>query len=201
MTSAARRKFAEAALRYMDEARDDLDFDEAMIASMSFDEILSLLESQDIPLDVEMLEAQARKKIGPEALLMLDRALDADGLTDAQREDIEARVEGAVARGADIVARRTMATLREKAMVAADERDWDRQYYVWISVGEGSCPDCHGLHGTTFLMDMWEGMKPGDGTTFCGDHCRCRLFPVDVPIGEEGNRIESMREDLPPRPG
>lgn len=197
-TRAQREQFAVDALEYMAKANEDLDLDGETIAAMDFDEILSVLQSNGVNLDLEQLEADARQTIGAKYLLAMDRG----NLSPEMEQEIGARIEKAVTRSAEITARRMMATLREEAMVAGDDREWDQQTYVWISVGEGSCPDCHFLHGTVMAMDLWEeNGTPGAGTTFCGEFCRCRLFPVDVSREEEGQRLESMRTDIGPRPG
>ena len=58
--------------------------------------------------------------------------------------------------------------------------------YTWISVGEGSCPDCLALHGETRTLTAWSGKRPGDGGTVCGGSCRCQLIPNEYTEGNPG---------------
>jgi hypothetical protein len=202
-TRTERERFAREALAMSLELQERIGVEADDIASMSLDEILSLLSANGVDLDLEDLEADARQTVGASNLLTFDRAADAGGLTDAQAEAIAARIDKALVRTTERTVRDTMRGVRDEAMFGADERPWDEQFYIWISVGEGSCPDCFDRHGTVFAKDMWADIgEPGDGRTFCGKHCRCRLFPTDTYLksditrDQEGFRLASTRGDM-----
>lgn len=196
LTQKEREQLALDALALMRKLYADINADIEDIEAMDLDQLVAYLESKGVPFDTEAAQLEIRTALG-EKLISVDRgqALDDEALI-----DFEDRVARAVERNATSTAKRCVFGLHDQAQFESDERPWDEQFYMWVSVGEGVCGSCHSLHGFVDALDMWEDSgKPRDGTTLCGANCRCKLIPCNSTQRAAGNRVEEARTDLEPR--
>lgn len=73
------------------------------------------------------------------------------------------------------------------------------QYFVWIAVGDGSCPSCEERHGRRKTMRQWEQVgEPGSAVLICRKECRCSLQPDFVADPDDvsdqlGKTFEGLR--------
>lgn len=171
---ASRAEIARAAVAAARALFADVDLAQAELADMSTDELAAYLADHGVELDVATLEAAVAAALANDA-----KAIEG-GLTDpAKRAQVEEKVAKLVQSSAKRVARDTVRKAQMAAWDQADEREWDRKFYMWVSVGSGVCDSCHSLHGQVFALDQWESIGvPGSGATLCGDRCRCTLVPV-----------------------
>lgn len=193
-----RAQIARDALAMAREIADSLDVDPADLEKMSLEELLAMLADAGVEVDVRALEDAARATLANE-VRALDRGIPLD--PNAQ-EQIGAKVASATATVAKQATRDTVRGIRDTAKHDADERPWDEQMYIWISMGEGTCPTCYSRHGDVFAWDQWQdiGMPGGDGT-LCGKHCRCELQPVNADRTATERRFEEYRTNLQVPPG
>lgn len=198
LTPEQRRKIAADALAMAREIGADLGVTLADLEAMTLEELLSLLAGAGVEIDVQALEDMVRASLGNEV-----RALDRGIPLDPNAQDqIEAKVQAAVAKTAQQTARETVFGLHDAAQFGSDERPWDEQFYMWVSVGEGVCPTCYSYHGDVFALDQWESIgRPRDGGTLCGKHCRCKLVPVQADRSATERRFEEARTNLQKPPG
>ena len=159
----------------------------AELAVMSSGELDALLEARGVNVDWERVEAEVRASLGP-SIVQLNRR-GGVGLDDAQLIEIEKRAQRALVSAARTVANQTLGDLRQQALIAADGRDPEDQWGMWIAAGGNSCPSCLDRHHTVRRMDLWEGDMPRDGNTVCGGACCC----VVVPCANPGRSLEGAR--------
>lgn len=179
LTAKQRADMARAANQAADEQEEVLTLTLTELSRLDRDELDAYLREHGVAVDWAAMEDQARQDLGTDL-----RRLDRGKLDAPARERLEQKVEEATVRAAQTVARQTIRQSVAAAMEAADLRSPADRYLIWISVGSGSCPSCSGdggRHGVIDSADSWEGDGPGDGGTFCGDKCRCRLMPVAAP--------------------
>lgn len=194
---ADRREQARLAVTVVAKILAEAGVDVSGIMDMDTEELTAFLADHGVDVDVERLVDNVI------AQLESDRAAIEGGLTDAaKREQVQAKVTKLLGETARNVARQTMRQAQLSAFKAADTRDWDRQFYVWVSVGDKRiCDSCHTLHGQVFAMDQWEDIGlPGAGQTLCGERCRCTLVPTKGTDREVTKyRDEVARGSLPSR--
>lgn len=171
-----RQEIARAAVAAARALFTDVDLAQAELADMSTEELAAYLADHGVELDVAALERETAAALANDA-----KAIEG-GLTDpAKRQQVEERVAKLVVSNAKRVARDTVRKAQMAAWDEADGREWDRKFYMWVSVGSGVCDSCHSLHGQVFALDQWESIGvPGSGATLCGDRCRCTLVPVEA---------------------
>lgn len=174
-TVASRAEIARAAVAAARALFSDVDLAQSELEDMSTDELAAYLEDHGVELDLGALESEIAAALAPDA-----RAIEG-GLTDpAKRAQVEEKVAKLIVSQAKRVTRDTVRKAQAAAWDEADGREWDRKFYMWVSVGSGVCDSCHSLHGQVFALDQWEAIGvPGSGATLCGDRCRCTLVPVE----------------------
>ena len=59
--------------------------------------------------------------------------------------------------------------------------------FAWCAVnGSDACPQCSERHGQSGDRKYWRNRgMPGDGSTYCGSACMCRLIPAEYKEGNE----------------
>lgn len=190
LTPAERRKLANDALEEMRRLFEDLEYSPDEINEMDAEEIRAIMDGLGVPYDLDADRNRIHATMGGQADA-LDRGLSLD---DAALEALKAKADRALEISARAHARRSVYGLRDAAYFQSDEREWDEQYYMWVSVGEGVCGSCHTLHGFVQALDMWEDAgRPRDGTTLCGANCRCTLVQCQIPDERAGLRVEETR--------
>lgn len=196
MTAAADRKEqARLAVTVVAKILAEAGVDVSGIMDMDAEELTEFLADHGVDLDVAALTDSVVAQLEP------DRRAIEGGLTDAaKREQVQAKVTKLLGETARNVARQTVRQAQLSAFKAAETREWDRQFYVWVSVGDAKiCDSCHTLHGQVFAMDQWEDIGlPGAGQTLCGERCRCTLVPTKGTDREVTKyRDEVARGNLP----
>jgi hypothetical protein len=165
---------------------------QAELDDMGTAELIAYLAEHGTEIDPDELRASVA------AALEADAPAIRGGLTDAgKRAAVEKKVKSLVESTARRITRDTVRKSQMAAWDLADDREWDRKFYMWVSVGSGVCDSCHSLHGQVFALDQWESIGiPGSGSTICGDRCRCTLVP-----GEGTDREVTRRRNDAARAG
>lgn len=181
LTASERKQLAENAITYANEVLRGLDLPTREdLAAMSLEDMLALLESYGVRLDVERMYEEARAAVGRDAA-----QLARGTMAPARREALEKAVAREVERQAVSAANQTMGDLRQRAIDESDDRPEDERWLMWVTVnGDNACVDCKDRHGVIFLADAWEGDAPRDGNTVCGGNCKCSLVPCGPPRSE-----------------
>lgn len=196
-STADRKAQAKLAITIVAKILAEAGVDVSGILDMDIEELKAFLQDHGVNIDIDALTASVAAQLEP------DRKAIEGGLTDpAKREQVQAKVDKLLVETARNVARKTMRDAETTAWRMADGREWDQQFYVWISVGDDRvCDSCHTLHGQVFAWDQWEDIgMPGEGTTICGERCRCLLRPTKADSREVTKyRDETARKALPKR--
>lgn len=163
------------------------------LLALKIEDIMQFFLERGISPDVDLVVDRIELALGRDVL-----ALNRGVALDAARQTIlRDQTDKAIARASKTIARDVIRQTTQQSLSKADDRPPDEKWRVWIGVGreDGSwCPSCESRHGTIFQSDYWEGREPGDGTTLCEEHCRCRLWPCSAPPREEeGLRREEYR--------
>lgn len=188
-----RQRLAREALALAVELGVDLEITDEQLSTMSLDEMVAFLAQHGVDIDVEAMREDVRAALRVE-VRALNKGLPLDPNAEEQIGD---KASKAVVRTAAAAARTTVFEIHDSATFDADNRPWDQQHYIWISVGEGVCPSCFSLHGTVAAMDQWESIgRPRDGATYCGENCRCKMVPCSADRADEATRREETRGNV-----
>ena len=132
-------------------------------------EILRTLERLHLEPDMAEIGRRARRvfeqQIGP--IMQMGAVPDR-----AAWEAIDKQVERALT---DVLRQQTKQAIHN---YRADQLKDVAEKFVWIAVGDGSCPSCEERHGKSRTLREWDREGgPGSPVLICKSECRCSLQP------------------------
>jgi hypothetical protein len=137
------------------------------------EQLVSTLERFGLEPDVKAISRAATRAYEAR----LERVIEAKAVPDPSTWEV---LDGELERAINTVLRnQTKTAIRQHRLARIADV---AEFYIYVAVGDGSCPSCEQRHGDRGTMDQWEewGM-PGSEVLICARACRCQLVPDLIP--------------------